>query len=62
MVLRKLALASNAENNTESTVAVQLAKADLTMNESVEEVRGIIRKAADNLARPENRVDTPRGF
>lgn len=62
MVLRKLALASSAENNTESTVAVQLAKADLTMNESVEEVRGIIRKAADNLARPENRVDTPRGF
>lgn len=57
MILRKLAMANSAENNTESTVAAQLAKADLTMNESVEEVRGLLRRAADNLARSDYRVD-----
>lgn len=50
-------MASSAEDDSQSTVAAQIAKADLTMNESVEEVRGLLRKAADNLARSDYRVD-----
>lgn len=57
MVLRNIALASRAEGNAESTVAGQLARADMTMNQSVEEVRGVIRKAVDVLARSEDQVE-----
>ena len=56
MVLRSIALASNTEGNAGSDVTGQLVHADMAMNESVEEVRGVIRKAVDDLARSGNRV------
>ena len=62
MVLRNVMLASRTEGNAESAIADDIAHADLAMNESVEEVRGVIRKAVDVLARSENRVEPIRNF
>ena len=62
MVMRNVMLASHTEGNAESTIADHVARADLSMNRSVEEVRGVIRKAVDVLARSENRVEPTRNF
>jgi len=62
MVMRNVMLASHTEGNAESTITDHVARADLSMNRSVEEVRGVIRKAVDVLARSENRVEPTRNF
>jgi len=62
MVMRNVMLASHTEGNAESTIADHVARADLSMNRSVEEVRGVIRKAVDVLARSENRAEPTRNF
>ncbi len=54
MVLHNIMLASNTEGNTQSAVTDRIAHADLAMNKSVEEVRGVLRKAVDVLARADN--------
>jgi len=62
MVMRSIMRASRAEGNSESELSNQLAKADLSMSESVEEVRGVLRKAVDVLARSENGIDPTKDF
>lgn len=62
MVMRNVMLASHTEGNAESAIADHIVHADLAMNRSVEEVRGVIRKAVDVLARSENRVEPIRNF
>jgi hypothetical protein len=62
MVMRNIMLASHTEGNAESAIAGHIARADLSMNRSVEEVRGVIRKAVDVLARSENRAEPIRNF
>lgn len=49
-VMRHIMLASAAEGDAESAVADRLARADMAMNGSIEEVRGVLRKAVDVLA------------
>lgn len=49
-VMRHIMLASAAEGDAESAVADRISSAELAMNGSIEELRGVLRKAVDVLA------------
>ncbi|MBP6963919.1 MAG: zf-HC2 domain-containing protein [Armatimonadetes bacterium] len=49
-VMRHIMLASATEGDAESAVADRISRADMAMNGSIEELRGVLRKAVDVLA------------